>query len=378
MSEIVHNTTYLIKSGNQWVPFDAIKRSARSDLVSIRFSDQSTLTCTRDHLIRVGVKTFIRACNGRVGQRVIGAGKIVSNTLIDGLNVVYDIVNSANGCYNTNNVISHNCSFIGSSETLIESSKLEAIPTVDPIEIKGHVFYFEMPVEKHSYCITVDTSRGRGRDYSAFTVFDITKMPYNIVCTFKDNEISVIEYPILIATIGKMYNNALIQIENNDLGESVANSLWYDLEYDNLVWTRNQDINGGGKNSIVGVRTSRKLKSNGCQAVKNLIECDQLVINDQRIKDELRIFVRQSKGLYGASNTKINDDLVSTLWQFGWLSSQNYFANLTDINTSQALAKQYANKIEEFLPFGFKTDGFDDDWLSKNRLNSDQIELLTM
>lgn len=372
------NNRYQIKSGDSFIDFDGINTKQVHGYLEIKFTDQSTLKCTREHLVYTRQKSFIRACQLHPGATLPTGIKVVSNTFIDGDTAVYDIVNSMSHCYNTNNVISHNCSFIGSSETLIESNKLEALVTVDPIEIKGHLFYFQMPQSGHDYCITVDTSRGRGRDYSAFSVIDITKMPYNIVCTYKDNEITVIEYPILIARIGKMYNNALIQIENNDLGESVANSLWFDLEYDNLVWTKNEDINGGGKNSIIGIRTTRKLKSNGCTALKNLIECDQLIINDQRIKDELRVFVRQSKGLYGASNPKINDDLISTLWQFGWLSSQNYFANLTDINTSQMLSKQYANKIDEYLPIGFKSDGFEDEWFDKHQLSNDQIELLTL
>lgn len=229
------NTRYQIKSGDSFVDFDGINTKQVHGYLVIKFTDQSELKCTRDHLVYTRSQTFIRACQLRPGVALSTGIKVVSNTFIDVDTTVYDVVNSATHCYNTNNVISHNCSFIGSSETLIESNKLEALVTIDPIEIKGQLFYFEMPQANHDYCITVDTSRGRGRDFSAFSVIDITKMPYNVVCTYKDNEISVIEYPILIARIGKMYNDALIQIENNDLGESVANSLWFDLEYDNLV-----------------------------------------------------------------------------------------------------------------------------------------------
>ena len=223
---IKQNTTYKIKSGNAFVDFDAINVKQTKGYLRIVFSDQSILNCTRDHLVYTRQKSFIRACQLRPGATMSTGVTVVSIPFIDGYTRVYDIVNSSTACYNTNNVVSHNCSFIGSSETLIESGKLEALPTINPIEIKGNLLYFEMPQSRHDYCITVDTSRGRGRDYSAFTVFDITKMPYTVVATYKDNEISVIEYPILIARIGKMYNDALIQIENNDLGESVANSLW--------------------------------------------------------------------------------------------------------------------------------------------------------
>jgi len=53
-----------------------------------------------------------------------------------------------------------------------------------------------------------------------------------------------------------------------------------------------------------------------------------------------------------------HDDLVMNLVLFAWLSDQDYFKELTDINTLQALREKTDAQIdEELLPFGFIDDG---------------------
>ena len=201
-------------------------------------------------------------------------------------------------------------------------------------------------------------------------------MPYNVVCTFKNNKVSAnIEYPMIINRIGRLYNEALVLVENNDLGEAVGSSLWYDCEYENLVWTHNEKIAGHG---VIGVKTTRKVKNTGCQALKELIDSHQLLVNDYRIIQELSVFVRQKKGLYGAQDTSINDDLTATMWLFGWLTQQTYFIDLTNTNTNQALGKRFKEQIDDYLPFGAVSDGVNDfQPTSYQQLDEDQISLLS-
>jgi len=55
-----------------------------------------------------------------------------------------------------------------------------------------------------------------------------------------------------------------------------------------------------------------------------------------------------------------HDDLVMNLVLFAWLSDQDYFKELTDINTLQKLREKTDEQIdEELLPFGFIDDGGD-------------------
>ena len=73
------------------------------------------------------------------------------------------------------------CSFLGSINTLISPTKIQTIPTKDPLESNGGLDVYEKPKKDAMYCITVDVARGGNRDYSAFVVMDISTVPYRVV-----------------------------------------------------------------------------------------------------------------------------------------------------------------------------------------------------
>ena len=262
------------------------------------------------------------------------------------------------------------CVFHGSSHTLVDGKKVATIPYKKPIGEQRGLHYFERPQRDHEYVITVDVSRGRGLDYSAFIVYDITQMPFTVVATFKNNKISPIDYPILISEVGKLYNEAMVLIESNDIGESIASEMWYNLEYPNVLWTDHGKISTHG---ILGVRTTKSVKRTGCSCVKELIEGDQLILNDHRILEELAGYVLK-KGSYSAQDTNINDDLCSCLFLFGWLSDQEYFKALTDMNINTVLGTKFREEVEEYIPMCFYDDG--SSALDGNSLSEDQRAML--
>lgn len=267
------------------------------------------------------------------------------------------------------------CEFMGSANTLVDGVKVSQIPYINPKTDQNGLRIFEPPKKDHQYFMTVDVSRGRGLDYSAFIIFDTTKTPYNVVATFKNNKISPIEFPTLIAMVGRRFNEVTILIENNDLGESVANELWYTHEYAEVLWTKDGKIAGSG---TIGLRTTKSVKSKGCSNIKEIIENDQIVLNDLRILEELSVYVLGKNGQYSAQDTRINDDLCACLFLFGWLTEQDYFVDLTNINTSEILSNKFKEQLEDegFMPFGFIDDGMTEN--DYPRLNQDQLELLRM
>ena len=373
---VINNTNHryqILDRNKQFVDFDGIQVLDNRKIVEIS-TGNNKLRCTLNHRSLTSDNAFIPVKQLSIGQKLSNGERIVYKRILDGLNTVYDIINAGDtNSYYSNNFISHNCSFVGSSNTLIESSILNTIPIDKPIDKKDDLYYFEYPKKDHNYVITVDVSRGRGLDYSTFTVFDITSAPYNVVCSFKNNTISPnVEFPVLLNKIGRLYNLALIVVENNDLGESVGSALWFDWEYDNLVWTHNEQISTDG---VIGVKTTRKVKSIGTNTLKTLIENHQLILHDFRYIQELTVFVRQKKGLYGAQDTKINDDLTANLWLFGWLTQQNYFQELTNSNINQTIGQKFFEEVDEYIPTGFFSDGINDD-SQINYLSQDQIDLL--
>jgi hypothetical protein len=258
------------------------------------------------------------------------------------------------------------CAFLGSSGTLIEGSKLKSLVIREPIAESNHIRMYEKPIKGHHYACIADVSRGKGLDYSAFSIFDITKMPYKQVCTFRDNMISPIDYAEIIFRMAKQYNDAYILIEINDIGGQVVDSLHYDFEVETLLYTESagrsgKRISGGfGNNVDKGIRTTKSVKAIGCNMLKLLIEQDQLIINDFNTINELSTFSR--RGVSYEAESGCHDDMVMGLVLFGWLSDQTFFRDLTDINTMMKLKQKSEEELEnDLMPFGFNMDELDDE-----------------
>jgi hypothetical protein len=254
------------------------------------------------------------------------------------------------------------CQFLGSSGTLISGSALKALVARAPVRELHGLRQFVLPQPNRKYTMTVDVSRGKGLDYSAFQIIDVTSMPYNQVCTYRNNMTTPVDYAATIHHIAKMYNDATILVEINDIGGQVADTLYYEYEAENLVYTesagaRGKRISGGfGKSVDRGIRTTRTTKAIGCSMIKLLIEQQQLTINDHETIFELSRFSR--KGVSYEAEPGCNDDLVMGLVMFAWMTDQPYFKELTDINTLMKLRDRAEEDIEnDMLPFGMHNDG---------------------
>ena len=254
------------------------------------------------------------------------------------------------------------CEFLGSSNTLIHPTKLKTFAFRKPIDIWNEIEIFQAPIANHEYVISVDTARGLGLDYSAFLVFDITEMPYRLVAKYRNQSISPLLYPSVVYAAGMKYNSAFLMVEINDIGGQVADILHNDLEYENLLITTvrgrgGQQIGGGFTKSIqLGVRTTKTVKSIGCSNLKDLLENDKLIVEDFDLIAELSSFISR-KNSYAAEEGS-HDDLVMCAVLFGWLTRQEYFKDLTDIDIR---TKIYDDKIklleDEALNFVIIDDG---------------------
>ena len=188
------------------------------------------------------------------------------------------------------------CEFIGSTHTLIAPSKLRTMAFKNPIASQGGMDVYEQPQKDRSYCVVADSAHGKEQDYSALSVFDISEIPYKQVAKYRDNKISPMVYPNIIYNIGVKYNSAWLLVEINDIGQQVAETLHFELEYENILMCSmhgraGQKIGGGfGKNAQLGLRTSKQLKRIGCAALKDMIETDKLIIPDFDTIAELTTF----------------------------------------------------------------------------------------
>jgi hypothetical protein len=255
------------------------------------------------------------------------------------------------------------CNFLGSVDTLISAHKIKTTPYVTPLQSQAGLDIFEKPDKEKMYVCTVDVARGITKDYSAFIIFDVSQMPYKVVAKYRNNEIKPLVFPNIIEQTCKAYNRAHILVEVNDLGGQISDALQYDLEYDNLLMTTQRGRAGqvlgtgfSGRGSQLGIRMTKQIKKIGCSNLKTIVETDKLTINDFHIIGEMSTFSRQNNSWKAEEGC--NDDLMTCLIIFGWLSNQTYFKELSNSDVRSRLYEEQSNIIEQDMaPFGFIDDG---------------------
>lgn len=259
----------------------------------------------------------------------------------------------------------HSVSFIGSSKTLIGGWKLEQLShdVENPVYEQEEIKQYKRPEKGKQYVLVADVSEGKGLDYSAFNVIDVTSEPFEQVCTYRSNLLTPIEYADIIHTMAKLYNNASILVELNSVGSQICTLLHYDYEYPNMIHTESAGPQGkkvssgfSGKQFEIGVRTTKVTKAVGCSIMKMLIEQNKLKLYDAQTIYELSRFSRKGKSY--EAEVGATDDLAMTLVLFSWLTDQVFFKELTDINVLNKLRDRSDKQImEQLTPFGSLNDG---------------------
>lgn len=260
--------------------------------------------------------------------------------------------------------------FLGSSGTLIAGWKLKELMKSygEPINKSKGLTQYVYPEKGRKYVIVADVSQGKGLDYSAAQVIDITSLPYQQVCTFRDNFTLTYDFAEILHRLCKAYNDAFLLIENKDIGHEVCYILHDNFEYENLLWTQSagragKRISAGFKTGAErGINTSKTVKSVGCSMIKQLVEQQKLNVVDFHTVAEFTTFSKYLNS-YEAEEGH-HDDLVMCLVLFGWLTNQGFFKEHTEIDTLSNLKEINEEQMNnDMIPFGFVNDNtnFDDE-----------------
>lgn len=358
------NSSIKVKTPKGFKKFAGIQKVRKPVYQWIIFGDNSEIKCSLDHSFG---EEQIKAHTIKTGD-TLQDKEVVYSEIVEEPIDLYDLLEVEDGnLYNTNNIVSHNCEFIGSVDTLIAPSALRAMAYEDPLRRHKGLDVYEEPVEGNSYVITADVARGVGKDYSAFIVCDTTAFPYRVVAKYRDNEIKPMVFPSIIERVAKSYNMAHVLIEVNDIGDQVASILNYDLEYPNLMMCAmrgraGQQLGAGfsGSKTQLGVKMSVATKKLGCSNLKALVEENKLTFKDFNIVQELTTFISRNNSF--AAEDGCNDDLAMCMVIFAWVVAQDYFREMTDNDVRKAIYTEKEEQIDnDMAPFGFITNGLDDD-----------------
>lgn len=204
------------------------------------------------------------------------------------------------------------CEFLGSSHTLISGDVLKDIESVKPkdrVFVQGteeFVKIYEEPLENHKYILSVDPAKD-GRDYFALHMIDVTKFPFKQVASGR-LQIDYLLMPNFLYDFANSYNTAFTIIENNEgAGQSIADTLKRDFEYENLYYDRT----GNKFKNYPGFRTTTKSRAQLLETLKLLIENKKLEIYDSDTILELQRFILVKKKFQAEEG--FHDDLVMSL-----------------------------------------------------------------
>lgn len=376
---VANKNELLISTPEGFKSFAGVQRIVKRGQISLTTYDGQVIKCSPSHRLMTSsgwkIASEITYSDVLVGRDFETRLFFIDYT--DGEFEYYDVVGVENSQFYANDILSHNCEFLGSSNTLIDGSVLRRLVATTPITQTSDIRVYaepykydpdtaddDQPTQNGLYVIVVDTARGIGGDYSAFVVFDVSTIPYKVVAVYQNNMISPMLYPNFIFRAAQHYNDALVLVEINDIGNQVADILSQDLEYEHLLYTNKNGLNstttitaGFAQGSTAGVRTTKTVKRIGCANFKTLVESDKLILNDEPLHDELFRFVQKGQS-YEAEEG--HDDIVMCCVLFGWLTAQPYFKEITSGDVRKNLYAQNAKAIEESLtPFGIMHDGND-------------------
>lgn len=365
-SVVLNKKGHKILSPEGLVSFYGINKIKKDKYIYLKFTNGKELKCSLDHPLST-IEGIIKAKDLDIYTEVYtkdGGCFLVESEIVEEQIELYDIVNSGiKHLYYSNSIVSHNCEFLGSVDTLIAPSKLRNLVYDQPKTRNAGLDVYEDSVKEHDYLITVDVARGVSADYSAFIVIDITQFPHKLVAKYRNNEIKPMLFPNIIFKVAKNYNDAYILCEVNDIGDQVASLLHYDLEYQNVLMCSMRGRAGqvvgqgfSGKKTQLGVKMSKTVKKVGALNLKTIIEEDKMIFNDYDIISELTTFIQKSNSFEAEEGC--NDDLAMCLVIYAWLVAQDYFKELTDQDIRKRLYQEQKNQIEQDMsPFGFIVDG---------------------
>ncbi|MGH7744736.1 MAG: terminase large subunit domain-containing protein [Candidatus Dormibacteria bacterium] len=243
--------------------------------------------------------------------------------------------------------------FLGSSNTLITGIKLRQLAFVPPLEyaLDKSLAIYKKTEPGHTYALVADPSEGKGLDYSAFTVFDITQAPYTIAARYRNNTVDDLVFASYIQQSALHYNSAYVTVENNNIGALVLHHITRDLDYDNCFYSipdSDKEPTATQGRGTPGIKTSDKVKTQGCARLKTLVENDQIILQDFDMISELSTFVL-GKNKRFAAEVGYYDDTTTTLWLFAWLTQQPFFRDISDIHLREKLFADREQTLADVL-----------------------------
>ena len=252
----------------------------------------------------------------------------------------------------------------------------------DPLEKRGadqNLWVWESPDYSRDYMVVADVARGDGKDYSAFHVMDIES---NVQVAEYKGQIGTKEYGHLLVGIASEYNEALLVIENANIGWATIQAA-IDRNYPNLYYSPKTESNVDSyfdkymdtSRMTAGFTMSSRTRPMVIGKFQEYISDKGVTFQSKRLIEEMRVFIW--KNGRGEAQQGYNDDLVMACGiamyirdtalkykQRGIDITRNALNNIT-VNRTQYQGGYFSKGIDN--PYHIDTDKGKEDisWLLK-------------
>ena len=224
------------------------------------------------------------------------------------------------------------CDFITSGHTIVDGPILqwyEQTYIEEPKEKRGfdgNYWLWDYPNYSKNYTVIADVARGDGGDYSAFHVMETETMTQ--VAEYR-GKIGTTEYGQMLVAVATEWNNALLVIENANIGWAVL-QIAIDKNYENLYYSYKQDayvdedihLRKGydlkDKSKMVpGFSTTSRTRPLIISKIETYFREKSPIIKSKRLIDELYVFIWN--GQRAEAQRGYNDDLVMSFGIGLWI-----------------------------------------------------------
>lgn len=306
--KFINSNRFKVLTSEGFSDFEGIRKIKVDKTLKITLEDNNQIEVSENHIFIIQSKN-IKANTLKIGDYL----EVKNNILKRILNIeikneqkdVFDIIETKNHSYFANNILNHNCSFIGSSLTLVSPEILESLTPSNYEYLRDNrLKIYKEPEKNHIYFLAVDGAKS-GEDALTVQIVDLSKKPFEQVASAQLFKCNFQKMPVFIDEWGRLYNNALVIVENNEgAGTYIASVLKINYDYPNLFYEKK-------KKEEPGFRTTVKTRPQILDILKLFLDNKLLILHDEETIKELGTFILKN-GKYQAENG-FHDDLIMCL-----------------------------------------------------------------
>lgn len=318
---------YKILSDKGFVDFEGVSKLPPQKIFNVYFKNGFYIPATMNHEIYVTSDECKPISELKVGDFAMTKhGRLqIDRIELVGEEPVYDILEADGHKFYANDILVHNCRFIGKSKTLIKSETIRTLldttakRTYDYV-IDDDVRFYKSLNRYSKYIVALDPSMGVSGDFAAIQIFEFPS--FEQVGEWQSDSVNQNEQIDKIKSICEWMYSELRNLgaikpeiywtfENNTVGEGIIVALrekvTENLSVENYVergilLTQND-------NKRLGWTTNKRNKTAACTFLKTRIEDGTMKINSRLYVQQLSNYTLKEVKIEASGSN--HDDLIS-------------------------------------------------------------------